>query len=58
MNFLEKLFPKPRLVPAGGPEHELTMEVRIYRERPGSARHPKPAALEIWDFLAAQSVRR
>ena len=27
------------------------MEVRIYRERPESARHGKPAVQELWDFL-------
>jgi hypothetical protein len=25
--------------------------VRIYRERPGHARHPKAAALKLWEFL-------
>ncbi|WP_088279115.1 LysR substrate-binding domain-containing protein [Ideonella sp. A 288] len=30
---------------------ELTMEVRIYRERPAVARHVKPAAQALWDFL-------
>jgi hypothetical protein len=30
---------------------ELTMEVRIYRERPEVARHGKPAAQALWDFL-------
>ena len=30
---------------------ELTMEVRLYRERPSLARHVKPAALALWDFL-------
>ena len=30
---------------------EVTMEVRIYRERPELARHPKPGALALWDFL-------
>ena len=32
-------------------EHELTMEVRIYRERPETARHSKPGALALWEFL-------
>ena len=31
---------------------ELTMEVRMYRERPEVARLVKPAAQAIWDFLA------
>jgi len=41
-----------RLVPAAPPGvGELTMEVRIYRERPEVARHVKPAAQALWDFL-------
>ena len=41
-----------RLVPAA-PKGvgELTMEVRIYRERPEVARHVKPAAQGLWEFL-------
>ncbi len=35
--------------PAG--QCELTMEVRIYRERPEVARYVKPAAQALWDFL-------
>jgi DNA-binding transcriptional LysR family regulator len=38
-----------RAAPAG--QHELTMEVRIYRERPETARHTKPGALALWEFL-------
>jgi DNA-binding transcriptional LysR family regulator len=30
---------------------QLTMEVRAYRERPDVARHVKPAAQALWDFL-------
>ena len=30
---------------------ELSMEVRIYRERPEAARHTKPGAQALWDFL-------
>ncbi|MFZ2989684.1 LysR substrate-binding domain-containing protein [Ideonella sp.] len=40
-----------RLVSAGPAEYELTMEVRIYRERPEVARHTKAAAQELWGFL-------
>ena len=41
-----------RLVRAAAPgQHELTMEVRIYRERPELARHNKAGALALWDFL-------
>ena len=45
-----------RLVPAAPPGvGELTMEVRIYRERPEVARHVKPAAQALWDFLRQSS---
>jgi DNA-binding transcriptional LysR family regulator len=40
-----------RAAPAG--LHELAMEIRIYRERPELARHRKPGAVALWDFLAA-----
>jgi DNA-binding transcriptional LysR family regulator len=46
-----------RLVPAGplnddtGHVYEVTMEVRIYRERPELARHPKSGAQALWEFL-------
>ena len=33
--------------------NELTMDIRIYRERPDMARHNKPGALALWDFLGA-----
>jgi DNA-binding transcriptional LysR family regulator len=39
-----------RAAPAG--KHELEMDIRIYRERPEMARHSKPGALALWDFLA------
>jgi DNA-binding transcriptional LysR family regulator len=41
-----------RLVPAApdGPL-ELTMEVRLYRDRPESGRHVKPGVQALWDFL-------
>jgi DNA-binding transcriptional LysR family regulator len=47
-----------RLVPAapqrssGASAWEVTMEVRIYRERPESARHAKPGTQALWDFLS------
>jgi len=42
-----------RLVRAAPPGlHELTMEIRIYRERPEVARHTKPAAAALWTFLS------
>jgi DNA-binding transcriptional LysR family regulator len=34
-----------------GESCELTMEVRIYRERPEFARHSKAAAQALWEFL-------
>ena len=41
-----------RLVRAAAPGCcELAMEVRIYRERPEMARHTKPAAQALWEFL-------
>ncbi len=41
-----------RLVRAAPPGTlELTMEIRIYRERPEAARHAKPGAIALWQFL-------
>lgn len=41
-----------RLVPASGDErYRITMEVRIYRERPEVARHVKPVVQALWQFL-------
>lgn len=41
-----------RLVAAAtGDDLSLTMEVRIYRERPEVARHSKPAVQALWDYL-------
>jgi DNA-binding transcriptional LysR family regulator len=37
---------------AGGSGYELTMEVRIYRERPELSRHSKSGARALWDFLS------
>ena len=34
-----------------GHVYEVTMEVRIYRERPEQARHPKAGAQALWQFL-------
>jgi DNA-binding transcriptional LysR family regulator len=36
--------------------HELTMDIRIYRERPEMARHSKPGALALWEFLSHPGV--
>jgi DNA-binding transcriptional LysR family regulator len=47
-----------RLVPAATePGFELTMEVRIYRERPAAARHLKPGAQALWEHLQAHAPR-
>jgi len=44
-----------RLVAASAdPLLSLTMEVRIYRERPESARHRKPAVQALWDYFGSQ----
>ena len=41
-----------RLVRAAeGGSFELSMDVRIYRERPEMARHTKPGAQALWEFL-------
>jgi DNA-binding transcriptional LysR family regulator len=46
-----------RLVRAGTDStFELTMEIRIYRERPGSARRSKLVALALWEFLRQQAA--
>jgi LysR family transcriptional regulator, hypochlorite-specific transcription factor HypT len=47
-----------RLVAAGTCDYELTMEVRIYRERPEQARHLRPAAQELWAFLQQDAKQR
>jgi LysR family transcriptional regulator, hypochlorite-specific transcription factor HypT len=42
-----------RLAPAGqASAWELTMDVRIVRERPALARSVKPGAAALWDHLA------
>jgi LysR family transcriptional regulator, hypochlorite-specific transcription factor HypT len=35
----------------GNHAYEVTMEVRMYRERPELARHSKPGAQALWEFL-------
>ncbi len=51
-----------RLVPAGPRQaqqaFEVTIEVRLYRERPEVSRHNKPAAQALWDFLKLDLQRR
>ena len=42
-----------RLVRASAPDaHQLTMDIRMYRERPELARHTKAGAQALWEFLA------
>jgi LysR family transcriptional regulator, hypochlorite-specific transcription factor HypT len=43
-----------RLAPAGEPGHwQLTMDVRVVRERPTAARGAKPNAAALWEHLIA-----
>jgi len=50
---VKKELKSKRLVRAAGPgEWEVSMEVRIYRERPEMARHIKPGAQALWEFLS------
>jgi DNA-binding transcriptional LysR family regulator len=46
---------RARRLVAAAPEGplQLTMEVRIYRERPETARHVKPAVQALWQFLGS-----
>ena len=49
---VKKELKSKRLLRAAAPGVcELAMEVRIYRERPEMARHTKPGAQALWDFL-------
>ena len=51
---VKKELKSKRLVRAAAPgTHEMTMDIRIYRERPETARFNKPGALALWDFLAS-----
>ncbi len=46
-----------RLVRAAPPGmHELETDIRICRERPEPARHTRPGAHALWNFLAASSA--
>jgi DNA-binding transcriptional LysR family regulator len=56
---VEKETRSRRLMRASAPGScELSMEVRIYRERPEMARHTKPGAQALWDFLRDDIRRR
>jgi DNA-binding transcriptional LysR family regulator len=49
---VKKELKSKRLVRASAPGAcELSMEVRIYRERPEVSRHIKPGAQALWEFL-------
>ena len=53
---VKKELKSKRLVRAAAPGAcELAMEVRIYRERPEMARHTKPGAQALWEFLRESS---
>ncbi|MGA1287858.1 MAG: LysR substrate-binding domain-containing protein, partial [Rubrivivax sp.] len=45
-----------RAAPEG--QFELTMEVRLYRERPELSRHAKPLALRLWQHLSDAHATR
>ena len=48
-----------RLVHAAEPgTHEVTMDIRIYRERPEMARHSKPGAQALWEYLSAPAAKK
>ncbi len=48
-----------RLVHAAEPgTHEVTMDIRIYRERPEMARHSKPGAQALWEYLSAPAGKK
>jgi LysR family transcriptional regulator, hypochlorite-specific transcription factor HypT len=56
---IRKELREQRLVAAApSGSYELTMEVRIYRERLDPARHSKPAADALWGFLATKGGAR
>ena len=53
---VKKELKSKRLVRAGpAGAHELTMDIRIYRERPEMARHSKPGAQALWEFLSSSA---
>ena len=39
----------------GQPEWEVTMEIRLYRERPSTQRPGKPVVARLWDYLIAKA---
>jgi LysR family transcriptional regulator, hypochlorite-specific transcription factor HypT len=54
---VKKELKSKRLVRAAQPgAHELAIDIRIYRERPEMARHSKPGAQALWDFLATSAA--
>jgi DNA-binding transcriptional LysR family regulator len=54
---VKKELKSKRLLRAAAPgSFEVTMEVRIYRERPEVARHIKPGAQALWEFLSTTAT--
>jgi len=44
-------------VPAAPPgQFELQIALRLYRERPELRKRPKPAAMALWESLAANKL--
>lgn len=39
-------------------EWEVTMEIRLYRERPSSQRPGKPVVARLWDYLVAEAAAK
>jgi DNA-binding transcriptional LysR family regulator len=46
---------RARKLARAGEEHRVEMEVRLYRESPGSGRAPKRAAVDLWEHLARRN---
>ncbi len=51
---MKKELRSKRLVPAAmiHDGYEMTMDVRIYRERPEVARHVRPEVARLWGYLS------
>ncbi|WP_252405430.1 LysR substrate-binding domain-containing protein, partial [Escherichia coli] len=53
---VQKELASGRLVPAAAPgAFSVSMELRIYRERPELSRRLKPASAALWDYLASKA---
>ncbi|WP_151639290.1 LysR family transcriptional regulator [Noviherbaspirillum aerium] len=42
----------------GRPDWELSMEIRLYRERPSAQRPGKPVVARLWDYLLGHSEKK